>query len=257
MGSETVELAYEEQGEGTPLLLVHGFPLNASIWSSLRPYWRPGVRVICPDLRGFGRSPVTGGVYSMELLAADLLALLDRLQIERVVLAGHSMGGYIGLAFARAYPERLAGLALVASQAGADTPERRQGRLDSAAQVERAGVAQVAESMAERLTARAELLEPLKALMLTADRRAVAGALRGMAGRSDATPWLASIQVPTLVLVGTADVLIPAQQGRSAAHLLPAARLVEIPACGHMLMMEAPEITAAELMHLAAVVQRS
>src|SRR5512144_1307135 len=120
-----VNLAYEEHGEGTPVILTHGFPLNRSIWYPVVPKLSEKVHLILPDLRGHGQSPVPEGVYSMRLLAEDLRALMDQLNIEKVVLAGHSMGGYVSLAFARAYPGRLAGLALVATQAAADSPERR------------------------------------------------------------------------------------------------------------------------------------
>jgi pimeloyl-ACP methyl ester carboxylesterase len=123
-----VELYYEEFGQGVPVILLHGFPLNHTIWMPVVERLQSHVRVITPDLRGHGKSPATDGDYSMRLMAEDIHALMNRLDIPKAVLVGHSMAGYASLAFARAYPGRLAGLAMVASQAEADTPEKRQAR---------------------------------------------------------------------------------------------------------------------------------
>ena len=121
-----VDLFYKEYGQGTPVIFLHGFPFDHSIWEPLVPLLSKDARMILPDLRGFGRSPVTEDIYSMRLLAEDVLHLMDHLKIEKAVLVGHSMGGYVSLAFAHAYPGRLLGLGLVATQAAADGPERRQ-----------------------------------------------------------------------------------------------------------------------------------
>ena len=250
MEQANVALAYEEVGQGLPVVLVHGFPLDHTIWNPIVPLLKDHARLIMPDLRGFGRSPVTPGVYSMRTLAQDLLALLDRLQIGRAVLVGHSMGGYVSLAFAQAYPNRLAGLGMVASHAAADSLERRQGRLNSADEVSRRGVRHLVANMAPRLTSHADLVEPLKTLMMGADPRAVAGSLRGMAERPAAESWLSSIAVPTLVLVGAQDSLVPLDAARTMTQLLGRAWLVEVPDAAHMPMMEAPQATADAIRQL-------
>src|SRR5690349_4074835 len=121
-------MAYSRHGEGTPLVLIHGYPLDHSIWQDLLPLLQGEFEVILPDLRGFGMSAATAAPYGMTHMADDIAGLLDRLEIETAAVAGHSMGGYVALAFAGKYPQRLSGLGLVASQTLADPPERKQGR---------------------------------------------------------------------------------------------------------------------------------
>ena len=191
-----VELYYEEFGQGFPVILMHGYPLNHTIWMPVVERLQAHARVITPDLRGHGKSPVTDGEYSMRLMAEDIHALMNRLDIPKAVLVGHSMAGYVSLAFARAYPGRLAGLAMVASQAEADSPEKRQGRYITAEEVGRKGVRQVAKSMLPKLTPRKELTADLMEIMLKTPKKGVIGTLKGMAERPDALEWLAEIEVP-------------------------------------------------------------
>lgn len=247
---EKVSLYFEEHGHGTPVVLIHGFPLDHTIWNPLVPLLEGKARLILPDLRGYGKSLVTRGTYDMGLLADDIKEMLDGLNIRQAVLVGHSMGGYVSLAFARCYPERLLGLALVASQAAADTPERRQGRLQTAGEVERRGVKSLAKTMPEKLTTHPDLVEPLRQLILQANPAGVAGALKGMADREDMTRRLSEINVPTLIIAGAQDSLIPLEKSREMERLLPRGWLVEIPNAGHMPMMEAPEMVAEALFRL-------
>jgi 3-oxoadipate enol-lactonase len=244
---QPVKLHYEEQGSGIPLVLVHGFPLNRTIWEPVASMLKKHFRVVTPDLRGHGLSPVTAGAYSMRLLAADIAGLLDDLKLERVFLAGHSMGGYASLAFARAYPQRLAGLVLVASQPFADTPERRQGRMVQAGQVEKDGTRVAVDSMAQRLTNRPEFYEPLHRLMLQTDARGVIGALLGMAERPDMTGFLETLNLPVLMLAGDQDAIIPYAQIQAFSTRLQHGRLVTLHGGAHMPMLEEPEKTAEAL----------
>jgi len=245
-----VQLYFEEYGHGIPVVLIHGFPFDHTIWFPLVPLLKERARLILPDLRGFGKSPATRGVYDMGLLADDIKDMLDSLNIKQAVLAGHSMGGYVSLAFARCYPERLLGLALVASQAAADTPERRQGRLQTAGEVERRGVKSLAKTMPEKLTANPALVDLLRQLILQADPQGVAGTLRGMANREDMTRRLSEINVPTVIIAGAQDSLIPVEKSREMEQLLPRGWLVEVPNAGHMPMMETPEMVAEALHRL-------
>src|SRR4249920_2288480 len=128
MDTNTIKLTYSEAGQGTPVVLLHGFPLSSSIWNEQQQRLSDHYRVITPDLRGHGRSPAPSGVYQMDLLAGDVLALLDALLIQKAILMGHSMGGYVALAAWKLAPDRFLALALVDSQAGADTEAARQGR---------------------------------------------------------------------------------------------------------------------------------
>ncbi len=250
MAQDTVELACADVGAGKPLVLLHGFPLDRSIWRHVTGLLQDHARVILPDLRGYGQSPVTDGVYTMRLLADDLAVLLDRLHLDRVTLAGHSMGGYVALAFAKSYPDRLSGLALVTTQAAADLPERAEGRLKLAAEVEKRGSVAVVEASLARYSPDAAVLEETRQVMLRADPRAVAGSLRGMAQRPDMTGFLPEVKVPSLVVAGAADELIPPQRSEEMAGLLPQGKLVMIAGGGHMVMLESPQVTAEALKDL-------
>src|SRR5438045_567393 len=130
-----IDLTYTRHGAGTPLVLLHGYPLDGSVWSEVVPLLQDRFDLIIPDLRGFGESSREVAPHSLDDYASDIAGLLDRLNIQKTAIAGHSMGGYVALAFARLYPERVSALGLVSSQAAADTPERKQGRYDTVAQI--------------------------------------------------------------------------------------------------------------------------
>jgi len=246
-----IQIAFERSGRGSPLLLLHGYPVDHSIWHEVAGLLGSTFDVVLPDLRGFGGSSAPGEDYGMAEMAADLVGLLDHLGLGRVSIAGHSMGGYIALAFARAYPERVAGLGLVSSQTRADPPDRREGRLATARQVAEQGVGFIADSMAAKLSPDARVQSLCAELIRQQHPAGIMGALKAMAGREDTTSFLATVAYPVCVLHGTADDLIPVERAREVKAVLPAARLIEFPAGGHMLMMEDPQATAEALKFLA------
>lgn len=250
-----VALSYEEHGQGTPVLLLHGFPFDRTIWEPVVPMLRDHARLILPDLRGYGQSPVTDDVYTMRMQAEDVARLMDDLEIEKAVLVGHSMGGYISLAFAHTYPQRLLGLGLVATHAAADTPERRQTRNKTAESVKHKGARVVASSMVKTLTPKQELIEPITNLILKAAPAGIVGALKGMAERPDMTGTLSQINVPALTLYGTADQLLTRDRVEMMVQMLPKGWMVEIPNAGHMLMMEEPQQVADALLQLFQMVK--
>ena len=161
-----ISIAYERGGKGTPLVLLHGYPLDHSIWAPILPLLENDFDLILPDLRGFGESNVSTGHYGMADLAADIAELLNSLDIWQAAIAGHSMGGYAALAFVRAYPQRVRGLGLVASQVLADTPEKKAGRYQEADDILAHGVQKVAEGMSVKLTSDPDLQARLKSLIL-------------------------------------------------------------------------------------------
>lgn len=252
-----VDLYYEEHGKGVPVVFLHGFPFDHTIWEPLVPLLERDARLILPDLRGFGKTPVTEGIYSMRLLAEDVYSLLDHLGIDKAVIVGHSMGGYISLSFAHSYPGHLAGLGLIATQAAADTPERRQSRYRTAESVNRRGAHVVAGTMVNSLTPKKELLKKIKDLILRTHPQGIVGSLKGMAERPDLTGILNDIRVPAVVLVGTADQLIPRDNVNTLAQMLPSGWLEEIQGAGHMLMMEAPELVSAALLEVIKKVREA
>jgi 3-oxoadipate enol-lactonase len=244
------KLAYERRGKGTPLVLLHGYPLDHTIWEPVLPLLEDDFELILPDLRGFGESDGSKSTYGMADLAADIAGLLTALDIWQAAIAGHSMGGYVALAFARAYPQRVLGLGLVASQVLADTPEKKAGRYQEADDILAHGVRTVAEGMSVKLTGDPGLQARLKALIMRQRPEGLAGALRAMADRPDSSGLLPGCNFPIVLIHGLADALIPVERARSVKAAVPQAQLTEIPGSGHMPMMEAPQVTAEALKNL-------
>jgi pimeloyl-ACP methyl ester carboxylesterase len=239
-----IQLAYDDVGEGLPVLWIHGYPLDRSVWSRQVSGLGSGLRHIVPDLRGFGQSDAPETGYPMELYAADLAALLDLAGVDQAVVAGLSMGGYIALAFARVYPDRLRALILCDTRAGPDSSEARANREAGARRALAEGVRPVVEPLIPKLLAPGtppELVDSVRQMLLASRPAGVAGALRGMAMRSDASPGLSAIAVPTLVVVGAEDELMPVTEARAMADAIPDAELVVVPDAGHLAPLEQPE----------------
>jgi 3-oxoadipate enol-lactonase len=245
-----VRLAYLRRGTGTPLLLIHGYPLDHTIWDNVIPFLEKDFDLILPDVRGFGESTTIASQYSMNDLASDFVALLDHLGIHKVALAGHSMGGYIALAFARLHPERVTGMALVASQALADTPDGKKGRYKTAAEVLEKGVGPVAEAMTPKLSADVRVQAFVRELMQKQKKDGVIGALKAMAEREDSLELFPSFNFPVVLIHGNADILIPIKRAYEVKEIISSAYLVELSNVGHMPMLEAPERTADALKFL-------
>lgn len=246
-----VDLAYVREGSGAALVLIHGYPLDHSIWNKVIPLLADTFDVIAPDLRGFGRSTGAEREFGMADYAADLAGLMDALGLRQAALVGHSMGGYAALAFARAYPARVRGLGLISSQALADPQDRKEGRYKTAQDVSRNGVGGVAEGMASKLTADPALQASMQGLMKEQSVPAVTGALRAMAERADAMDLLKAFQLPLVLVHGDADALIPLERAREVEAAVLQSRLFALSGVGHLPMLEAPEKTAAALKHLA------
>ena len=201
--------------------------------------------VIAPDLRGFGESDAGTGATTMAQFAEDLHALLQQLGTGAVVMIGHSMGGYVALSFARQYPQMVYGLVLVSTKAGKDTPKAAAARRAMAEKVQAEGVQVVIEAMAPKMLVADNqdraLAEQVLEFMMPSSPAGVIGALLGMAQRSDATAELARISVPTLVITGTADLLIPPAESEALARAIPGSQLNMIPHAGHLVAFEQPD----------------
>lgn len=246
-----IRLAYDRRGKGTPMVLLHGFPLDHHLWDEVVPLLEDQFDLIIPDLRGFGGSSTVDSFYSMEDYASDVAALLDHLGIPKAAIVGHSMGGYAALAFARLFPDRVSGLGLVSSQVLDDAPERKEGRYKSAAEVADKGIASVVETMAPKFTSDTRLQEYARTSMEKQQPAAYIGALKAMAERVDSTPLLSTINYPVVIIHGDADSLIPVDRAREVKASFPQSHFVEIRGAGHMPMMEAKEQTAEALRNLA------
>jgi len=245
-----IYIAYSRRGSGKPLVLVHGYPLDHTIWNEVVPLLENDFDLILPDLRGFGQSDAVESPYKIADMASDIAGLLDHLDIEQTAIAGHSMGGYVALAFARAYSERVLGLGLVASQAPADPPERKQGRYDAAAEIMKTGVNPVADSMPVKLSPDERVQAYAQKLIAAQRPTGLAGALKAMAERDDSTATLSGFQFPVVLVHGEADELIPIQRAQEIKTAIPSATFIELPNVGHMPMMEDPQTTADTLKKL-------
>ncbi len=241
------EIAYDRRGSGPSLVLIHGFPFDHSIWNEVLPFLEEKYDLILPDLRGFGESTTFESQYSILDMARDIALLLDALGIQKTSLAGHSMGGYVALAFAKQYPERANSLILVASQAVDDTRERKEGRYKTAADVMENGVGIVVEAMIAKLTARPDVQSHIRPIMERQGVSGVVGALKAMAGREDSSSFLTSFKGRIGLIHGDADELIPVDRALEVKALIPSASLHILHGAGHMPMLEMPEETAIAL----------
>ncbi len=240
-------LAYTDLGQGLPLVFIHGYPLNRGLWQPQVDELWDVARVLAPDLRGHGDSQPVPGPYSMDLLAEDVKAFLDSLGINQpVILCGLSMGGYIAFAFFRKYASRMAGLILTATRALADTPQQKAGRDQSAQLAGQMGVEAIVEGMLPKLLSpktyaqRPELAALARTIMEKTSLAGILGDLAGLKERPDSTPTLGQIHLPTLILHGADDQIIPLQEAQAMQAAIPGARLEVIPDGGHLLNLENP-----------------
>jgi 3-oxoadipate enol-lactonase len=248
-----------DEGDREPLVFLHGFPLDHSMWDAQRREFRSSQRVLIPDLRGLGRSAPGDEPVTMDLFADDVAALLDAAGVaEPVALCGLSMGGCIALAFLKKFPGRVKSLILCDARAAADTPEAAENRHKLADKVLTDGPRVVAEVMLPRLFAHEtnerhpHLVDAVRNVMLANSSRGIAAAQRALATRPDCTPFLPEIRVPTLLIVGEHDVISPPAEMQGMAAAIPGARCVVIPHAGHMAPLEQPAAVNAALREFLA-----
>jgi 3-oxoadipate enol-lactonase len=248
-----VSLAVEVHGEGPAVLFVHGYPMDRTVWRHQLDHLE-GVRRIAPDLRGMGQSDAPDLGYGMGFYAADLAALLDALGADEVVLCGISMGGYVIFEFLRRWRSRVRGLVLVNTRAEPDTPEGRRARDAAASTAREGGAAAIADAMLPKLLAPGTVaaspstVDRLRRMMAATPVAGLVGALTAMRDRPDSTALLATLSdIPTLVVVGEADALLPPDGARRMAEAIPGARFIVIPEAGHVPPVERPEETTALL----------
>jgi pimeloyl-ACP methyl ester carboxylesterase len=250
-----------EAGSGPAVVLLHAFPLNASMWSAQREALGGSYRVLCPDQRGFGGTQLGHDDPSLDEVADDVAAMLDARKVETCVLGGLSMGGYLAIAFLRRHPDRVRGLILADTKASADSDEAAANRRRMAEAVIEAGDSALLleEVLPTLVGATTKGRRPLvygrvKALVERAPAYAVAWAQRAMAERPDSLDTLRAVTVPALVVWGEEDTLSPRAEAEAMADALPDGRLVTIPDAGHLTAVEAPEeFNAAVAEFLAAV----
>jgi 3-oxoadipate enol-lactonase len=248
-----IDVRVDGQRRDCAVVLIHGFPLTRAIWEAQGDALARTWCVLRPDLRGAGSSSATDGPYLMERLAADIAELLDAFGIERAALIGHSLGGYVALAFARMFTERMTGLALVASRLRGDTSEEASARCELAERVEREGSAEPAIAAylprlfaPESLAQRPAIVERAYAIARQNGAAGVAATLRGMALRASSADIAEDLDIPALVVSGARDCVVGLDEARSVAARFPRGRLVLCGESGHLPMLEESErVTAA------------
>jgi YbgC/YbaW family acyl-CoA thioester hydrolase len=248
-----VNLAVDVRGSGPAILFVHGYPLDHTVWEP-QLQALDGWRRIAPDLRGMGLSDAPDLGYSMATYADDLAALLDTLGVERAVLCGLSMGGYVVFEFLRRWRGRAAGLVLVDTRAEPDGIEAKRARDAAAAQARDKGAGAIAETMLPKMfapsaaTRKPEVVERVRALMAATPVAGIVGALGALRDRPDSTPLLSTLgDLPTLVLVGADDQITPPPRAAAMAAAIPGSRFVTIPGAGHLSTIEEPAATTEAL----------
>ena len=244
-----------DRADGPALVLIHGFPLDHRLWQKQIEGLPLSIRLLVPDLRGCGSTPLPPGPCSIEDYARDILELMDEPKLKKFYVAGHSMGGYIVFALLRIAPERIAGAALVSSRALPDNEEGRKAREAVAQRAEKEGSGFLVETMPARAAGVAPspiVLETLRTIMSAATPAGIAAAARAMAARPDSTPQLGRISCPTVVFAGRQDKIVPPGESEAMAKAIPGAKLVWCERSGHVPMLEEPDLVIREL---AALVQ--
>lgn len=240
-------VAYTDEGKGTPVVFVHGFPLNRNMWAPQVQALSRQHRVITVDLRGHGESDAPLWRYTMEQFADDLTGVLDHLSIQQAVMAGLSMGGYILFAFYRKYANRVSALILSDTRAQPDTDEGRAGRFNMAQSAYTQGSGAIADVMLSKLLCpaslhtRPELVQQVRGMITAMTLGGMAGDLMGMADRPDSVPLLSTIACPTLIIVGELDLATPPSDAHLMSEQIPGAQLKIIPGAAHLPNLEQPE----------------
>jgi 3-oxoadipate enol-lactonase len=244
-----VELAVHDVGGGQPILFIHGFPLDHSMWDRQAERLSPRYRVLAVDLRGFGESDVTAGTVSMDQFADDLAKLLNGLGVtDPVVLCGLSMGGCIAWQFIRKYPDRVKALIACDTRVVADTPEAAEGRFKTAEKALSTGAVVVAEAMIPKLFSdrtrekAPQVVESMREVILKTAPDGLAAGLRGLATRPDVSDQPRRFQLPTLAIVGEHDVISTVDEMRGWASAMPSAEFVVVPGAGHMAPLENSQV---------------
>lgn len=249
------QIAYSDHGIGLPVIFLHAFPLNRSMWDGemVGLLNEQRYRLVSLDWRGFGESDIPGEISTMDLLAGDVVALMDHLGIEQAVLCGLSMGGYVAFACWRHYAPRIAGLILADTRPAADPPDRQANREEVARIAETQGTTAIADLQLPRLISdytrqyNPPVEMRVRQMINTATPSGIAAASRGMARRADSSDLLADISCPTLVTTGQQDALIPPSEAQAYAERIPGAQFAIVPNAGHLCNLEQPDLFLATI----------
>jgi pimeloyl-ACP methyl ester carboxylesterase len=247
-----INLAFDDTGSGPPVVLLHGYPFNRTIWDNQVVALSDNFRVITPDLRGFGESDSSDDA-TMSRMAQDIGRLMDALDLQGATIGGLSMGGYVVLSFYKQFPDRVRALVLADTRPQADTEEGKQTRIKQREQILREGMAATADAMLPKLltpntvSKRPELVKRIRDMIMGTKPEGAAAALMGMASREDQTELLPKIAVPTLIVVGRDDPITPVQDSQLMHEHITASELLIAENASHVSNLEQPELFNASL----------
>lgn len=241
---------YSDSGNGLPVVLIHAFPQDRTLWRPQIDALCSRYRIVAPTLRGFaGSGPVDGKAVSMDTYADDVVALLDQLEIAKAVIGGLSLGGYVALSLVLRHPGRVLGLVLANTRATADNPDWAKFREDLVRDVEARGPAAVVENYGDkpfRPDCPEDIKAEIRAMIMKQPSTGLASGTRGMASRPERTPRLGEIRVPALVISGTMDAYIPSSEAEAMHRAIAGSTFVDIEGAGHLSNYDsAPQFNAA------------
>ena len=250
-----IEIRYTDTGpaDAMTVIFLHGFPFDRTMWQAQMELLSGRCRVVAFDLRGHGDTQTGEEEFSMALFARDLLCLMDALRIERAVLCGLSMGGYIALNAVENHPERFTALILSDTQCAADTPEAKAARLSAVNAVKTDGVETFADTLVGKLFApqtcvqNPDVVAAVREMIVNTPARSLERSLLAMRERDETCSKLPEIKVPVLILVGEEDTVIPAEAASYMKEHITHAHLSVIPGAGHLSNLENPAAFNAEL----------
>ena len=243
-----ISIAYTDEGQGTPLVFLHAFPLSHVMWHPQKQALEGSYRVITLDLRGHGESDALLWNFTLDDYAKDVISLLNQLNIGQAVFIGLSMGGYILLSLYRNFPDRMAAMVLADTRAQADSQDGKSGRRAMAQLAHKEGVSAIADVMLPKLLApstvqqRQDLVNQVRSMICHTPIEGIITDLMAMSTRPDSSDMLHNITCPTLILVGEDDIATPVAESRFMAGRIPGSTLVIIPGAGHLSNFEQPAV---------------
>lgn len=240
-------LSYDDVGEGRiPIVFLHGFPFDKTMWEKQIEFLKTSYRLIACDIRGFGKSKDEKSPLNINLFTDDLIEFMDKLEIDKAVICGLSMGGYITLNAAKRFPDRFEALILCDTQCIADTPEIKENRLKTIAKIEEEGVSNFNEEFIksvfhkDSLTDKKELVEELKSVVFANSQRIIIQGLLALAIRAETCSTLDRIRIPTLIICGREDAVTPLGQSQYLKEHIIGSTLKIIDDAGHVSNLESP-----------------
>ncbi|MDH4473950.1 MAG: alpha/beta hydrolase [Fluviicola sp.] len=245
---DNFDLSYDEFGEGnTPIIFLHGYPFSKAMWQGQLEFLKSKHRVIACDIRGFGRSKDEESTLSIDLFADDLIAFMDKLTIEKAVICGLSMGGFIALDALKKFPNRFEALILCDTQCIADTDEVKAKRYKIIDEITFSGVTEFNEGFVksvfhkDSLATKSDIVERLRNVVFSNSQRIITMGLTALAGRTETCSILSKITIPTLIICGREDAVTPLEQSESIHATIKGSVLKVIDKAGHVSNLEQPD----------------